>query len=195
MGSGMMQEALKASIEVKERALADEGLADTVHRIAEAMTAAFRRGNKVLLCGNGGSAADAQHIAAELAGRFYLDRPGLFAVPLHGNSSYLTAVSNDYSFDETYARLVEAMGREGDILVGISTSGNSPNVVKALHAARAKGMVTAGLTGNGGGAMRETCDYCVMVPSEDTPRIQEVHITVGHVICEMVEAAMFGGGK
>ncbi len=195
MGNGMMQEALRASICVKERTLADSGLADTVHRIAEAMTAAFRNGNKVLLCGNGGSAADAQHIAAELTGRFYLDRPGLFAVPLHGNSSYLTAVANDYSFEETYARLVEAMGREGDILVGISTSGNSPNVVKALRAARAKRMVTASLTGSSGGAMRELCDYCVMVPSEDTPRIQEVHMTVGHVICEMVEAAMFGGGK
>jgi len=146
---------------------------------------------KVLFCGNGGSAADAQHIAAELSGRFYFDREPLFAEALHVNTSYLTAVANDYSYDEVFSRLVKAKGRAGDILIGISTSGNSKNVIKAIEVANEKGMITIGMTGKTGGKMKEICKYLINVPSTDTPRIQEAHIMIGHIICEIVEKVLF----
>lgn len=153
---------------------------------------AFKAGAKVLLCGNGGSAADAQHIAAELAGRLRKERAGLPAVALTVNPSVLTAVSNDYGYEKVFARQVEALGREGDVLIGISTSGSSPNVVAALETARSLGMTTIGLMGERRGAMEEFCDVAVAAPSSDTQRIQEIHIVVGHAICEIVESDLFG---
>jgi D-sedoheptulose 7-phosphate isomerase len=180
-----------ASIETKQRILADSGLLDRIGNAAEICTAAFRSGNKVLFCGNGGSAADAQHLAAELSGRFYYDRPPLPSEALHVNTSFLTAVANDYSFDEVYARMINGSGREGDVLVALSTSGNSPNILKALETARACGMVTVALTGGSGGKAGSMCDCLINVPSDDTPRIQESHIMIGHIICEIVESTLF----
>ncbi|MFN3381643.1 MAG: SIS domain-containing protein, partial [Runella zeae] len=173
------------------RVLADETLLGTVAQVAEAMTTAFQNGKKVLFCGNGGSAADAQHLAAEFSGRFYYDRPPLFSEALHVNSSYVTAVGNDYSYDVIYSRLVQAMGREGDVLVGISTSGNSTNVVKALEVANELGMITVAMTGETGGKMKDVSKFLINIPSKDTPRIQECHILLGHIMCEIVEANVF----
>lgn len=151
----------------------------------------FKQGGKVLLCGNGGSAADAQHIAAELSGRFYYDRPPLYAEALHVNTSYLTAVANDYGFERVYSRLVRAMGRKNDVLIALSTSGNSQNVLMAINNARKMGMVTVGLTGEDGGKMNEACEILIKVPSKDTARIQEAHILIGHIICEIIETELF----
>ncbi len=155
------------------------------------MIEAYKNGNKVLFCGNGGSAADAQHLAAELSGRFYYDRPPLNAEALHVNTSFLTAVANDYSYDRVYSRMVEAVGNKGDILIGLSTSGNSANIVLALEKAEEKGMIRIGLTGRDGGRMNKVCEHIFRVPSEDTPRIQESHIMIGHILCELVESALF----
>ncbi|MEJ2324868.1 MAG: D-sedoheptulose 7-phosphate isomerase [Nitrospirota bacterium] len=184
-------EAIRESIELKRKVLEDRALMAELALATEAIIKTLKAGGKVLLCGNGGSAADAQHLAAEFSGRFYFDRPPLFAEALHVNTSYLTAVANDYSFDEVFARQVRAKGARGDVLVGLSTSGNSPNVLRALDEARDLGMTTVGLTGEGGGKMKGRCNHLIAVPSKDTPRIQEVHITLGHVICELVEAALF----
>ncbi|MFH1690082.1 MAG: SIS domain-containing protein [Candidatus Eisenbacteria bacterium] len=173
-------------------ALAAESLSEAVAEAAAAVTEALRAGNKVLLCGNGGSAADAQHVAAELAGRLRLERGGLPAIALTVNTSVMTALANDYGYDMVFARQVEALGCRGDVLVGISTSGRSPNVVRALEAARAGGVVTVGLVGCDAGEMGGLCDYLIAVPTEDTQRIQEIHIAAGHAICEIVESALFG---
>ena len=164
----------------------------TAHGTVEGAVACLKDGGKILLCGNGGSAADAQHIACELAGRFNMERAGLTAMSLTTNSSTLTAVANDYGFRQVFARQVEAMGSPGDLLVAISTSGSSPNILDALDKAREHGLATAGLSGKGGGDMVDLCDICVIVPSDDTPRIQEAHITIGHAICDFVERALFG---
>jgi len=153
---------------------------------------AFKRNKKLLICGNGGSAADAQHIAAELLGRYCIDRQPLFAEALHVNTSYLTAVANDYSFSDIYSRLVKAKGKRGDILMGISTSGKSENVVKAIEEANKIGMITIGLTGASGGVIKDKCRFLINVPSKDTPRIQEAHIMIGHIICEIVESTLVG---
>ncbi len=182
---------IQNSIDVKAKLLADNTLIGGIENIAEAMTVAFRNNRKVLFCGNGGSAADAQHLAAEFSGRFYYDRPPLYSEALHVNSSYLTAVSNDYGYDHIYSRMVEAMGQTDDVLVGISTSGNSPNIIEALKVANRKGMITVGMTGETGGKMRELCQYLLNVPSTDTPRIQECHILIGHIMCEIVESNLF----
>jgi D-sedoheptulose 7-phosphate isomerase len=182
---------IENSIAVKSKVLADKTLIDCIATIAEAMTLAFGNNKKVLFCGNGGSAADAQHLAAEFSGRFYYDRPPLYSEALHVNSSYLTAVGNDYGYDHVYSRMVEAMGQEGDVLVSISTSGNSPNIIAALEVANRKGMITVGMTGETGGRMRELCQYLLNVPSTDTPRIQECHILMGHIMCEIVESNLF----
>jgi phosphoheptose isomerase len=163
--------------------------ADMIVAAAGLMTAGLRAGGKVLFCGNGGSAADSQHLAAELTGRYLKDRAPLAGLALTVDSSALTAIANDYSYDEVFARQVRGLGRSGDVLVGISTSGNSRNVVAALEAARAIGMRTIGLTGAGGGRMKDLCDVCLCVPSTDTPRIQEMHIAAGHMLCELVENA------
>lgn len=161
--------------------------------VSEEIHKAFKKAKNVLLCSNGGSAADAQHIAAELSGRFYFDRPCLFAEALHVNTSYLTAVANGYSYDVVYARLINAEGRKGDILIGTSTCGGSKNVVKAVEVANIIGMIPVGLTGQTDGSMRGLCSYLISVPSSDTPRIQEVHVLIGYIICEIVEAELFGG--
>jgi D-sedoheptulose 7-phosphate isomerase len=182
---------IQASIDTKNRVLSDQTLIDTVAQVAQAMTVAFQNGKKVLFCGNGGSAADAQHLAAEFSGRFYYDRPPLYSEALHVNSSYVTAVGNDYSYDVIYSRMVQAMGREGDVLVGISTSGNSTNVIKALEVANELGMITVGMTGETGGKMKDVSKFLLNIPSKDTPRIQECHILLGHILCEIVEANIF----
>lgn len=185
---------LRQIIDLIEIVKTDTVLMDAVDRAVEAITSAFERDQKVLFAGNGGSAADAQHLAAELSGRFYFDRPPLFAEALHVNTSYLTAVANDYSYEEVYSRLVQAKARKGDVLVALSTSGNSTNIVRALQSARKCGVTNIGLTGHGGGIMAGECDILIAVPSTDTPRIQEMHITLGHLICEMVESSLFTNG-
>ena len=182
---------IKSSVENYTRVLNDKNLQANIEKIVEFSVKAFKDDKKILFCGNGGSASDAQHIAAELSGRFYTNRPPLYAEALHVNSSYITAVANDFGYDETYARMLEACGREGDILVGISTSGNSLNVVKALKKANELGLTTVGFTGSKGGDMNSICDIMIKVPSDDTPRIQEVHILVGHIICQLIEEEMF----
>ncbi|MDB5275656.1 MAG: D-sedoheptulose 7-phosphate isomerase [Ferruginibacter sp.] len=183
---------VNASIAVKQQLLADEKIISTVATCVDIIVTAFNNGNKVLFCGNGGSAADAQHLAAEFSGRFYIDRDALPAEALHCNTSYLTAVANDYSFDLIYARLIKGLGKKGDVLVGLSTSGNSANIVNAFETAKEKEMITIGFTGFTGGAMKEISDYLLNVPSTDTPRIQESHILLGHIICELVEERLFG---
>ncbi len=187
-----IKETLQESIHTKQRLLEDADLIAEIGRAAELMISAFRQKGKVLFCGNGGSAADAQHLAAELSGRFRKDRPPLFAEALHVNTSFLTAVANDYGYDEVFARATAAMGRPGDVLIGISTSGHSPNVLRAIEKARAQGMHTIGLTGRDGGKMASLCDCTIVVPHHDTPRIQEAHITIGHIWCEWVERVLFG---
>ncbi|MBK9448304.1 MAG: D-sedoheptulose 7-phosphate isomerase [Bacteroidetes bacterium] len=182
---------IKDSIDVKLKTLQDPELLQTVEKVVHEVVKALQADKKILFCGNGGSAADAQHIAAELSGRFYHDRDPLFAEALHVNTSYLTAVANDYGYDHVYSRLVKAKGRPGDVLFGISTSGNSTNITEALRVAREQGMVTVSMTGLTGGKMRGLSDLLLNVPSTDTPRIQEVHILLGHIICELVERELF----
>lgn len=179
------------SIALKNRLLQQDELQTWLSDSIKLIIDCYQQGGKVLLCGNGGSAADAQHLAAELSGRFYFDRPPLFAEALHVNSSFLTAVANDFSFERVYERMVLAAGREGDVLIAFSTSGRSPNILKALDAALEKGMKTIGFTGESGGEMTERCDILFKVPDNDTPRIQEIHILLGHIICEQVEKQMF----
>ncbi|MEZ4986991.1 MAG: D-sedoheptulose 7-phosphate isomerase [Saprospiraceae bacterium] len=179
------------SISLKQTVLADERLLGVIAAVVEACLQSLREGGKLLFAGNGGSAADAQHLAAEFSGRFYYDRPPLYAEALHVNTSYLTAVANDYGYEESYARMVRAMGKKGDVLFALSTSGNSPNVVRAVEAANEAGMVTVGFTGQDGGRLAEICTHLFGVPSKDTPRIQEVHMLAGHIICELVEERLF----
>jgi D-sedoheptulose 7-phosphate isomerase len=186
-----INKCIASSVESSIRVLKDVNLQENIEKIVRKSIVAFKSDKKMLLCGNGGSASDAQHIAAELSGRFYNDRPPLYAEALHVNSSYITAVANDYSYEATYARMVEAAGREGDVLVGISTSGNSPNVVKAMQKANEIGMLTVGFTGKDGGRMQDICDIVICIPSDDTPRIQEAHILVGHIVCQLIEEEMF----
>jgi len=186
-----IKDIVSKSIEVKQQLLADEEILGRVQKAIDIITTAFKNGNKVLFCGNGGSAADAQHLAAEFSGRFYKDRPALPAEALHCNTSYLTAVANDYSYDVIYSRLIDGLGVAGDVLVGFSTSGNSSNVVKAFETAKTKGMLTIGFTGATGGIMKEQSDVLLNMPSYDTPRIQESHILIGHIICQVVEENIF----
>ncbi len=182
---------ISQSIEVKQSMLANVELLAEIENIVEAIVQAFKNGHRVYFCGNGGSAADAQHLAAEFSGRFYKNRIALPAEALHTNTSYLTAVANDYGYDQVYARLIEGIGLKGDVLVGLSTSGNSPNIVEAFKVAREKGVLTVGFTGLHGGAMKGLSDYLVNVPAADTPRIQESHILIGHIVCELVEEILF----
>lgn len=186
-----IKEAINQSVDVKKAILEDENLLQTIQTVADEMTKCFTNNGKVLFCGNGGSAADAQHLAAEFSGRFYYDRPPLYAEALHVNSSFVTAVANDYSYDEVYARMIKAMGRKGDVLVAISTSGNSGNILRAIDAALQLEMVVIGMTGKTGGLMKDKCNYLLNPPSTDTPRVQESHILIGHILCELVEAAIF----
>lgn len=186
-----IQAGIRDSISLKQQLLSDTAMVATVASVSQLCVDCFRADGKVLFCGNGGSAADAQHLAGEFSGRFYYDRPPLFAEALHVNTSYLTAVGNDYGYDEVYARMLRAMGRAGDVLFALSTSGNSANVLAAAQAAHAKGMRVIGLTGNGGGKLAEYSDHLIAIPSTDTPRIQECHMLLGHLICELVEAELF----
>jgi D-sedoheptulose 7-phosphate isomerase len=190
-----MQDKIKSiitsSINTKQLLLNDPILMGTIEKVTTVVAAAFRAGNKVLFCGNGGSAADAQHLAAEFSGRFYTDRDPLPSEALHCNSSYMTAVANDYGYDVVYSRIVKGMGKPGDVLIGLSTSGNSVNIMKAMEQAAEIGMINVVLTGESGGKLRNMCDYLINVPSSDTPRIQESHIMIGHIICELVETELF----
>ena len=182
---------IQKSIDLKRQLLEDELFTKAIHIASNIVTNTFKSGRKVFFCGNGGSAADAQHLSTELSGRFYLDRKPLFAEALHVNTSFLTAVANDFGYEEIYARMVEAKGSEGDVLVAISTSGNSPNIIRALQQAKEQQLITIGMTGETGGKMAEYCDVLLNVPSIDTPRIQECHILIGHIICELVEREVF----
>jgi D-sedoheptulose 7-phosphate isomerase len=190
-----MQDKIKniiaASISVKQQLLTDDSIISTVKECVDTITNAFKNGNKVLFAGNGGSAADAQHLAAEFSGRFYIDRDALPAEALHCNTSYMTAVANDYSYDVIYSRLIKGIGNKGDILIGLSTSGNSINIVKAFETAKEKEMITIGFTGESGGRMKALSHHLLNVPSTDTPRIQESHILLGHIICQLVEDKLF----
>ena len=186
-----IKELIASSISVKEKILQDETMLQTLNTVVDVISDAFAAGNKVLFCGNGGSAADAQHLAAEFSGRFYKNRRALPAEALHCNTSYLTAVANDYSYDVIYARLLDGIGVTGDVILGFSTSGNSVNIIKAFEVARERGIVTIGLTGESGGDMKALSDYLFNVPSTITPRIQESHILLGHIICELVEEKVF----
>lgn len=179
------------SIAVKTAILADTGMQTKLQQVAEKMVTTLKNNGRIYFCGNGGSAADAQHLAAEFSGRFYTDRQALPADALHCNTSYLTAVANDYSYDVVYARLIRGIANPGDFLVGLSTSGNSVNIVKAFEVAREKNIITVGFTGKDGGQMKDLSDYLVNVPSGDTPRIQESHIMLGHIICQLVEEIYF----
>lgn len=181
---------ISESIATKQRVLENAELLETLEKVVDAMVDALKNDKKILFCGNGGSAGDAQHIAAELTGRFYLDRDPYFAEALHVNTSYLTAVANDYSYDAIYSRLVKAKGRQGDILVAISTSGNSGNCITACEEAKKQGMIVVSMTGETGGKMAGMSDHLLNVPSTDTPRIQESHILLGHIMCEFIEQKM-----
>ena len=182
---------ISASIQTKQQILSDDAFIKKIENAVDVIVHAFEQGNKVLFCGNGGSAADAQHLAAEFSGRFYKNRKALPSEALHCNTSYLTAVANDYSYDVIYARLIEGLGNEGDVLVGLSTSGNSVNILKAFEVCKEKKVITMGFTGATGGNMKEASDHLFNVPSTDTPRIQESHIMIGHIICELVEEKLF----
>src|SRR5687767_5732372 len=190
-----MNEKIKSiiseSISVKSMVLENEALLASVEQIVGKMVSALKNGNRIYFAGNGGSAADAQHLAAEFSGRFYIDRKALPAEALHCNTSYLTAVANDYGYEQVYARLIEGIGQKGDILIGLSTSGNSANINRAFEVARQKGMITIGFTGQTGGQMKLCSDHLINIPSTDTPRIQESHIMVGHIICQLVEEKYF----
>ena len=186
-----IKKIIQSSIDVKKAVLENSDLLNTVLSITEIMVAALKSDRRIYFCGNGGSAADAQHLAAELTGRFYTDRKALAAEALHCNTSYLTAVANDYGFDEIYARMIEGIAQEGDVLIGLSTSGNSKNIVKAFEKAKERNVIAISFTGEDGGALKNLSNYCINVPSTDTPRIQETHILVGHIICQLVEEKYF----
>ena len=190
-----IKEIIRASISTKEQVLNNETLLATICDVVKVIVNAFKNGNRVYFCGNGGSAADAQHLAAEFSGRFYTDRKALPAEALHCNTSYLTAVGNDYGFDLIYSRIIDGIGEPGDILVGLSTSGNSANIVKAFEKAVEKGMMTIAFTGMTGGLLKVNSTHLINIPSTDTPRIQESHIMVGHIICELVEEKYFNPKK
>lgn len=186
-----IENIIQNSIDVKQLILNNKELVERINEAAKMCVESLKNGGKIHFCGNGGSASDAQHLAAELSGRFYYDRPPLNAEALHVNTSYLTAVANDYSYDMIYARMIEASAKKGDVLVGISTSGNSANILKAIEKAKEIGVKTIAMTGEKGGKMAGCCDILINVPSTCTPRIQEAHIMIGHIICEIIESKIF----
>jgi len=186
-----IKEAIQQSIAIKQQILDNPQMLSLIEQSTDVIVNAYEQNKKVLFCGNGGSASDAQHLAAELSGRFYFDRPPLESEALHVNTSYLTAVANDYGYDKVYSRAIRGTGKEGDVLIGLSTSGNSENIVNAFKVAKEKGMITIGFTGASGGEMKDVSDILLAVSSKDTPRIQESHILMGHIICELVESTMF----
>lgn len=193
--SHLVRDRIQRSIEIKRALLSDATFEDMLVRAALQIVKALRSGGKVIFCGNGGSAADAQHLAAEFTGRYLKERSALPALALHANTSALTAIGNDYGFDQVFARQMEALGKEGDVAVGISTSGNSPNVLRALEVAKSRSIYTVALTGASGGKMKKVADCTICVPSEETPRIQECHILTGHIICEIAEEMLFGSSQ
>lgn len=186
-----IKKIIQASIDTKQQVLNNGTLLTTIEKVVGAVTTSFKNGNRVYFCGNGGSAADAQHLAAEFSGRFYTDRKALPAEALHCNTSYLTAVANDYGYDVVFSRMIDGIGQAGDVLIGLSTSGNSGNIIKAFDVAKEKQMITVAFTGETGGKMKDMADHLINVPSKDTPRIQESHIMIGHIICQLVEEKMF----
>ncbi|EID8610342.1 D-sedoheptulose 7-phosphate isomerase [Campylobacter jejuni] len=189
-----IKEHFQESILVKEQILKNENLITLIKNASLEVIKAYKNNNKTLLAGNGGSAADAQHIAGEFVSRFYFDRPGIASIALTTDTSVLTAIGNDYGYENLFARQVQAQGVKGDVFIGISTSGNSKNILKALELCKQKEIISIGLSGASGGAMNELCDYCIKVPSTCTPRIQEAHILIGHIICAIVEEELFGKG-
>ncbi len=189
-----IKEQIQASIDTKQNILNNIDLMETIAEVGRECVALYREGKKTLLAGNGGSAADAQHIAAELVGRYGFDRPSIPSIALTTDTSNLTAIGNDYGYDKVFSRQMEGMGSEGDLFIGISTSGNSINIVNAINAAKAKGVKTVALVGRDGGEMARIADYAIIVPSNDTPRIQESHILIGHMICDIIEKELFGNG-
>lgn len=186
---------IRASISTKQAILLDEGLMRNIAAAAQMIVDAYEQGKKTLLAGNGGSAADAQHIAGEFVSKFYFDRPGIASIALTTDTSIITAIGNDYGYDKLFSRQIQAQGSAGDVFIGISTSGNSANLVEALRMCGQKGIKTIGLTGFTGGEMDSMCDLCIKVPSGETPRIQESHILIGHIICCIVEEKLFGDLK
>lgn len=192
--NGYIKSHFEDSIVVKNKILSDEAFVELIKKVALEVTHAYKNGNKTLLAGNGGSAADAQHIAGEFVSRFYFDRPGIPSIALTTDTSILTAIGNDYGYDRLFARQIQAQGVKGDVFIGISTSGNSANIIEALKVCKEKGVISVGLTGQSGGKMAQMCDYCLRVPSDCTPRIQESHIVIGHIICAIVEENIFGKG-
>lgn len=191
----IITEHIRKSISVKESILSNPAIMVSIKDAATATVDAYKRGKKTLIAGNGGSAADAQHIAGEFVSRFYFDRPGIPSIALSTDTSIITAIGNDYGFDRLFERQVHAQGTEGDIFIGLTTSGNSENIVRALHACKEKGIKSIVLTGKSGGKASELCDICIKVPSEETPRIQESHILIAHIICCIVEEELFGNQK
>lgn len=186
-----VKEAIEENIELMSSILHDTIFMSQISQLADIMVKSLRKGGTIFFCGNGGSAADAQHLAAELSGRFYFDRAPLPAEALHCNTSYLTAIANDYGFEHVYERLIRGNGKKGDVLVGLSTSGNSLNITKAFETAKKLDITTIAFTGENGGKLKEVADYILQIPSTDTPRIQEAHILIGHIICELIETEMF----
>lgn len=194
MMNQFIRQQIEDSYQVKQKILSDKALVDLINEVAQKAIDTYKNGNKTLIAGNGGSAADAQHIAGEFVSRFYFDRPGLASMALTTDTSILTSIANDYGFERLFARQIQANGSSGDMFIAISTSGNSSNILEALKECQKKGIVTVGLTGETGGKMAELCDYCIKVPSSSTPRIQESHILIGHIICSVVEESLFGKG-
>jgi D-sedoheptulose 7-phosphate isomerase len=189
-----IEDQIRASYETKQKMLADKSVVAMIEAVGAKCVEVYRNGRKTLLAGNGGSAADAQHIAAELVGRYGFDRPSIPSVALTVDTSALTAIGNDYGYDRVFSRQLEGMGQEGDLFIGISTSGNSENIVRAFESAKTKGITTVALVGRDGGRMARMADYAVIVPSDATPRIQESHILIGHIWCDIIERGLFGGG-
>lgn len=186
-----IREEITKSKYVKELILEDDAILAEIKNIASEIIEAYKKEKKLLVAGNGGSAADAQHIAGELVSKFYFDRPGLPAIALTTDTSIITAIGNDYGYEKLFERQIQANGVEGDVFIGITTSGNSPNIIKALEECKRKNITTVGLTGETGGKIADICDYCIKVPSKETPRIQEAHIMIGHIICAIVEKELF----
>lgn len=182
---------IQESLDSKQKLFDDRDLLQQIEDVTSTIIDKIKEGGSVYFCGNGGSAADAQHLAAELSGRFYFDREPLAAEALHCNTSFMTAVGNDYSFDVVYSRLIKGLGKTGDVLIGLSTSGNSKNIILAMEQAKAKGILTIAFTGSKGGELLNIADFIVRVPSDDTPRIQEMHMLLGHIICELIESNLF----
>lgn len=190
-----IKQQIQKSLQVKQILLCDEENLLKIQKVCEEIIAAYKRGNKTLIAGNGGSAADAQHIAAEFVSRFNFDRPGLASIALTTDTSILTAIGNDYGYEKLFARQIEANGKKSDVFIGISTSGNSPNIIEAFKKANEKEIITVGLTSKTGGKMAQYCSICINVPSDETPHVQESHIMIGHIICGYVEKEIFKNEK